>query len=352
MTGSGQDSVDLSVVSPCFNEEENVERLYSELTRVLEPSGISYELILVENGSSDRTMELLSGIAAKDPRVKVVQLTRNFSYQGGITAGMEFAAGKNLITIDADLQDPPELIPELYAKAQEGYDVVYGIRRSRQEGFFKRFAYQAFYRLMRKITPFEIPLDAGDFALVTRPVLDAIRSLPERDRFLRGLRAWVGFRSTGIEYDRHARTAGESKFSVVGLFMLAFQGLFSFSFVPIRALFYFGLVVLGLVLPLVGGYVVWRIADPAAWPPGLATLIILNLLQLGLVMAGIGLIGEYLTIVFVEVKARPVFITRELINLSAEPDRPARDVAAPAPPEQASAAEIAPPPAETPSEDE
>lgn len=308
--------VELSVVSPCYNEETNLPRLHAELTRVLGGMGVSYEIVLVENGSVDRSMAIMEELAAADPHVKVVQLSRNFTYQGGICAGMAHAAGRFLVSIDADLQDPPDLIPELHRTALEGgYDIVYGVRRSRQEGFLQTLAYKAFYRLMRFMTPFEVPLDAGDFALIDRPVLDAIRHLPERDRFLRGLRAWVGFRSTGLPYDRRARELGESKFSLVDQFVLAFQGLFSFSFMPLRMLFYAGVAVCAAVGPLTLLYVAWRIMVPTAWPAGVATIVILLLIQIGLTMAGTGLIGEYLAIVFVETKRRPSFITRKLVNL-------------------------------------
>ncbi len=309
--------LELSVVSPCYNEEENIPRLCSELTRVLGSLGVDYEIVLVENGSHDKSMEIMENLAGKDSHIKIVQLSRNFSYQGGISAGLAHAQGMFLVCIDADLQDPVDLIPEMYEKAiTERFDIVYGIRRSRQESAIQRLAYKLFYRVMKIITPFDIPLDAGDFALVSRPVLDAIRELPEKDRFVRGLRAWVGFRSGGIPYDRVARELGESKFSITEQFMLAFQGLFSFSFLPLRILFYFGVVVCVMTAFLIVVYFGWRITNPNAWPAGIATIVLLLLAQIGLSMAGIGLIGEYLAIIFVETKRRPTFITKKLVNMA------------------------------------
>jgi polyisoprenyl-phosphate glycosyltransferase len=309
-------TIDLSIVSPCYNEHANLPRLHAELTRVLSAMDISYEIILVENGSADESMPFLAELAASDSHVKIVQLSRNFTYQGGIAAGMEHASGERLITIDADLQDPVDLIPELYrVSIEDEYDIVYGVRRSRKEGMLRQVGYRMFYRVMRAITPFDVPLDAGDFALVTRRVLNVLRALPERDRFLRGLRAWTGFRSTGVPYDRQARKAGESKFPFSAMILLAFRGLFSFSFMPIRLLFTLGVAILALVIPLIIGYAVWRIVEPSAWPPGIATLVILLFTQIGLTMLGIGLIGEYLSIIFIEVKNRPTYVVRSLINL-------------------------------------
>ena len=309
-------NVVLSVVSPCFNERENIATLYAELRRVLEGAGVSFEVIMVENGSTDGSFDLMLALANDDPRLKVVQLSRNFGYQGAISAGMAHAAGEFLVCIDADLQDPPELIPVMLERAlSEGCDIVYGVRRSRQEGPLRSLSYKAFYRLMQRITPFDMPLDAGDFALINRTVLDTLLALPEKDRFLRGLRAWVGFHSVGIPYDRRARTAGESKFSPVGLFVFALQGLFSFSFLPVRMLFNLGVAICLMIVPLIIGYTVWRVLVPSAWPPGVATILILLLTQIGLTMAGIGLIGEYLSIIFVEVKRRPTFVTRRRVNL-------------------------------------
>ena len=308
-------SIDLSIVSPCYNERENLHRLHAELTRVVRAMGVRYEIILVENGSADDSMAMLREIARQDPHVKVVQLSRNFSYQGGIAAGMAHASGERLITIDADLQDPVDLIPELYrTSVDDDVDIVYGVRRSRKEGAVRQLGYRWFYRLMRAITPFDVPLDAGDFALVTRRVLDVLLALPEKDRFLRGLRAWTGFRSAGVPYDRSARQAGESKFPFSEMILLAFRGLFSFSFLPIRMLFTLGVAVLALVIPTIVGYIVWRIVEPTAWPPGIATLAILLLIQIGLTMLGIGLIGEYLSIIFIEVKNRPIFVVRNVLN--------------------------------------
>ncbi|MFA6146754.1 MAG: glycosyltransferase family 2 protein [bacterium] len=307
----------LSVVVPCYNEQENVPVLCESVAEVLK--SIDYELIVVENGSVDRSMELLERYAAGNSRIRIVQLSRNFTYQGGIAAGMAYARGNYVVTIDADLQDPLDLIPQMLSSAREGgYDVVFGVRRTRQEGIMKQAAYRAFYRLFRWLAPFTIPIDAGDFALMSRRALDAVLDLPERDRFIRGLRAWVGFKTIGIPYDRRARERGKSHFSVGSLFLVAFQGLFSFSFAPLRGLFYAGVAICLAIIPLILGYIAWREYFPGEWPPGVATIIVLQLTTIGIVTAATGLLGMYLSIIFTEVKGRPTYVVERLVNLQAE----------------------------------
>ncbi len=312
---------ELSVVVPCYNEEENVSALCETVAATL--GAVDYELVVVENGSMDRSMELLETYAGKDPRIRIVQLSRNFTYQGGISAGLAHASGRFVVTIDADLQDPLDLVPRMLAAAREGgYDVVFGVRRTRQEGVLKRAAYRAFYRLFRWLAPFPIPVDAGDFALMSRRALDVVLDLPERDRFIRGLRAWIGFKTMGIPYDRAARTRGRSHFSVGGLFLVAFQGLFSFSFAPLRALFYVGVAICLAIIPLTLAYIAWRQFFPGDWPPGIATIVVLQLTTIGIVTASVGLLGMYLSIIFTEVKGRPTYVVERLVNLEAP--KPAR----------------------------
>ena len=310
----GNEAPRLSVVVPCYNEEENIPVLCESVAEVLQ--SVDYELIVVENGSVDRSMELLESYAGRDPRIRIVQLSRNFTYQGGIAAGMAHAIGNYVVTIDADLQDPLDLIPQMLSTAQEGgYDVVFGVRRTRQEGFLKRTSYRAFYRLFRWLAPFPIPVDAGDFALMSRRALEAVLDLPERDRFIRGLRAWIGFKTIGIPYDRRARERGRSHFSVGGLFLVAFQGLFSFSFAPLRGLFYAGVAICLAIIPLTIGYIAWRQFIPGEWPPGIATIVVLQLTTIGIITASTGLLGMYLSIIFTEVKGRPTFVVQRLVNM-------------------------------------
>lgn len=314
----GKDMPELSVVVPCYNEEDNIAVLCESVAEVL--GSIDYELVAVENGSCDRTMELLERYAGENPRIRIVQLSRNFSYQGGIAAGMSHAGGRYLVTVDADLQDPLDLVPKMLSTAEEGgYDVVFGVRRTRQEGVLKQFAYRAFYRLFRWLAPFSIPVDAGDFALMSRRALDAVLDLPERDRFIRGLRAWIGFKTIGIPYDRKARERGRSHFSVGGLFLIAFQGLFSFSFAPLRGLFYAGVSICLAIIPLTVGYVAWRKFFPSEWPPGIATIVVLQLTTIGIVTASVGLLGMYLSIIFTEVKGRPTYVVQRLVNVDQPP---------------------------------
>jgi len=307
------DRPELSVVVPCYDEEENVQVLCESVERTL--GHIDYELVVVENGSTDGSMELLERCASENPRIRIVQLSRNFSYQGGIAAGMTHAAGDYIITIDADLQDPLELVPQMLSTARDGgYDVVFGVRRTRQEGILKRASYRTFYRLFRWLAPFNIPVDAGDFALMSRRALDTVLSLPERDRFIRGLRAWIGFKTVGIPYDRQARERGKSHFSIAALFLVAFQGLFSFSFAPLRGLFYAGVGICVAIIPLTLAYIAWRQFVPSDWPPGVATIIVLQLATIGIVTASVGLLGMYLSIIFTEVKGRPTYIVQRLVN--------------------------------------
>jgi polyisoprenyl-phosphate glycosyltransferase len=220
---------DLSVVIPVYNEEDNIPILYSRLGTILEKTTLEYEIIFVDDGSRDKSLELLQSLAAKDHHVIVVELTRNFGHQVAISAGLDYARGNGAIVMDADLQDPPEVLPQFIAKWREGYDVVYAVREQRKESWFKRAAYAAFYRLLQRVANVEIPLDAGDFCIMDRKVVDLLRSMPERNRFVRGIRSWVGFRQMGLPYERQTRHAGAPKYTFGRLILLALDGLISFS---------------------------------------------------------------------------------------------------------------------------
>ena len=314
-------TIALSVVSSCYDEAPNLPKLHAELTRVLGALGATYEIVLVDNGSTDGSWPLLVDLAARDPHVRVVRLTRNFTFQGGLAAGMAHARGAHLAILDADLQDPADVLVQLYRKAVgEGVDVVYGVRRARKEGLARRAGYAHFYRVRRALTPLEIPADAGDFAVISRRVLDLVLALPERERFLRGLRAWTGFRSVGVPYERAARAGGRSKFGYGELVSLALRSLFSFSFLPLRAFLALGAVLLGLVLPLSAGWLALRPPDPAAWPPGTSAVVLLLVAILGVLALGVGVLGEYVAILFVEAKGRPLFVVDTTLNL--EPKEP------------------------------
>ena len=227
---------DLGVVVPLFDEERVVGTLHRRLSAALSTMGDSYEIVYVDDGSRDATSWLLDEIQADDPRISVIHLSRNFGHQAAVTAGLDHARGRALVVMDGDLQDPPELIPSLVDRWSDGFDVVYAVRRNRKEGPAKRLGYFAFYRILNAISDLAIPLDSGDFCLMDRKVVDAINALPERARFVRGLRTFVGFRQIGVEYDRQARNAGRPKYTFRALVGLAIDGLVSFSGYPLRLL--------------------------------------------------------------------------------------------------------------------
>jgi dolichol-phosphate mannosyltransferase len=300
----------ISVVVPMLNEKANLSILYERLTRVLQASDESYELVLVDDGSTDGTHAEILRLREADPRVKYIRLARNFGHQAALTAGLAHARGDAVIAMDADLQDPPEVIKQLLARWAEGFDVVYAVRRHRKESVAKRIAYTVFYRLLHRVAAVDIPLDAGDFCLMDRRVVDQLNALPERNRFLRGLRTWVGFRQTGIEYERQVRYAGRTQYGFWKLVRLAVDGLVSFSYVPLRISSTVGfLVSLGsLVVGLY--YLILRLAGHRE-PAGFAGIIIAVLFLGGVQLITIGIMGEYVGRIFDEVKDRPVYIVSE-----------------------------------------
>ncbi len=301
----------LSVVIPVFDEAGNLPGLYDRLTAVLEQTGSTYEIIFVDDGSSDTSLSLLRGLAAADARVLVVELARNFGHQVAISAGLDHARGDGVIIMDADLQDPPEVLPEFIAKWHEGHDVVYAIRTQRKEGWLKRGAYALFYRLLRRVASIDIPLDAGDFCIMDRRVVDLLVGMPERNRFVRGIRSWVGLDQVGLAYERHARNAGEPKFTFTRLVYLALDGLVSFSYIPLRVITMlgFGVSLLSIVL---GIFYTIKKLTVGLNPPGFATLTVAIFFLAGMQLITIGVIGEYVGRIFEEVKRRPLYVVRRL----------------------------------------
>jgi dolichol-phosphate mannosyltransferase len=298
-----------SIILPVFNEEDNIQNLYERVKPVMELLKAEYELIFINDGSYDSTKEMLQSLHEKDNHVKVINFSRNFGHQVAVSAGLQHSIGKRVAVLDADLQDPPEVLPEFFKKMDEGFDVVYAIRKKRKESFIKKAAYSMFYRILQKLSNIYIPLDSGDFCVMNERVVKAVNSLPERNRFVRGLRSWVGFKQTGIEYERKSRNAGESKYSFTGLLKLAFDGIFSFSFAPLQLMFYLGSI--SLFLSLVGSIVaVYLRFFTSAYKevPGFATTIILIMFIGGLQMFCMGIMGEYMRRVYDEVKQRPQFI--------------------------------------------
>ena len=307
----------LSIVIPVYNEEAILEELYRRLTAALEKMGESFEVILVDDGSRDRSLEIIRDLRRRDPRYKYLSFARNFGHQIAISAGINFAEGQAVIIMDADLQDPPEELHRFVAKWREGYDVVYAIRRKRKEGLLKRIAYSTFYRLLAMISEIQIPLDSGDFCLMDRRIVELLNRLPERNRFVRGIRSWLGFKQIGLEYERHARYVGTPKYSLRRLFKLAFDGMVSFSTMPLRLASFLGFIVSGLAVLGILFTLAQRIfhslfASLGLEPvPGYATTVILVLFLGGVQLICLGIIGEYLGRIHEEVKQRPLYILQE-----------------------------------------
>src|SRR2546426_1770098 len=243
---AGAMCVDLSVLVPVYNEQETLPELERRLGRMLDGLGLDCEVIAVNDGSADGTLALLRAWSGRDPRVRVIDFSRNFGHQAALYAALCRAQGRAVVLMDGDLQDPPEVIPQMLERWRECHDVVYAVRCKRKEGRLKRLAYAGFYRLFRSMAYVNIPLDAGDFSLLDERVVAVLRQMPERNKFLRGLRTWAGFRQTSLPYEREARYAGQTKYSIAKLFRLALDGIVSYSYVPLRVSYAFGLVVSGM----------------------------------------------------------------------------------------------------------
>jgi polyisoprenyl-phosphate glycosyltransferase len=306
----------ISAVVPVYNEEGNVEALLTRLRAVESALGLDLEIVFVDDGSRDRTVETLRRLWHADRRFRVVRLSRNFGHQTAITAGMEHATGDAVVVMDADLQDPPELVGEMVRRWQEGYDVVYAVRAARKgETLFKRSTAAMFYRLIRRITRVDIPLDTGDFRLVSRRVIEDLRRMPERHRFVRGLVAWVGYPQIGVPYERDERLSGETKYPLWRMARFALDGITSFSFAPLQIATAIGF--LAALSAFVGiGIVLYYRLFTGIPLPGWASVIISVLFLGGVQLITIGIIGEYLGRVYDEVKGRPLYLVQEKIGFS------------------------------------
>lgn len=297
----------LSVIVPLFNEEEIIAKTFEVLEGELR--GIDHELIFVNDGSTDRTREILEGLLSGTPHNKLVNFSRNFGHQAAFSAGMKHATGDAVVIIDGDLQDPPALIRDMLEKWKEGYQVVYAQRRKRKgETFFKRATAHLFYKTLRALTSIDIPIDTGDFRLMDRSVVDQLNNMPERNRFLRGLVCWVGFRRTGILYDRAERTAGKSKYPFRKMTRLAMDGITSFSSTPLKISFYTGLFATFIAFALFVWSVLEKFLNPATTVPGWASLMTAIVFFGGVQLVCIGILGEYIGRIYDEVKQRPLYI--------------------------------------------
>ncbi len=311
----------LSVVVPCYNEQESVAACHARLTAVLQSmeqgaamEQFAWEIVYIDDGSRDATYSLLQQLHIAEPRTAVLRLARNFGHQPAVTAGLAAARGTIVAILDADLQDPPEVLPQMVALWRQGYEVVYGVRALRAgESPFKLWTAKLFYRLLSEFSDVQIPLDAGDFRLLDRRVVNALLAMPERHRLLRAMCSWVGFRQIGLPYQREARFAGTTKYPLWKMVNLAFDGIFSFSTVPLRMLTYLGL--LAACLAFAG--VVWALfvrLFTHHWVQGWATLFIGMLFLSGLQMISLGIMGEYLGRIYTEVKQRPLFVVAEILR--------------------------------------
>ena len=300
----------ISIVSPVYNEEAVLVELHRRVTLVMDEVGEPWELVLVNDGSHDRSAAVIEELHAKDGRVKGISFSRNFGFQIAVTAGLNHAQGDAIILTDADLQDPPETYPAMIAKWREGYEVVYGVHASRVgETWFKLFTAKVFYRLIRRITKIDIPLDTGDFRLMDRRVVQAINNMPERNRFLRGMIPWVGFKQTGVEYERASRFAGESKFgSVRQMLPFALDAITSFSYLPLQLATYLGFIIAVISALAILTVVLLRLFGPENPLIGQATTLVSVLFLGGVQLISLGIIGEYLGRIYDEVKGRPLYL--------------------------------------------
>jgi polyisoprenyl-phosphate glycosyltransferase len=304
----------LSVIIPCFNEEDVLRATHERLTSVLRGMNEDYELIFVNDGSRDATQEILTELQLFDHRVRVLLLSRNFGHQIAVTAGLEEAAGAAVVIIDSDLQDPPELIPQMVQLWRDGNEVVYGVRLEREgESKFKLWTAKVFYRLINRLSETKMPLDAGDFRLIDRKVVSVLKSMPERARFLRGMVSWAGFRQTALPYHRAARHAGDSKYPLRKMVHFATDGIISFSLVPLKLAIWTGFLAIWIAVAGIIVAIVDRLMNKNLIR-GWASLFVAVLFMGGVQLISLGILGEYLGRIYTEVKRRPLYIVQERLG--------------------------------------
>lgn len=301
----------ISIIAPIYNESGSLTELHNRIRKILNTLGESWELILVDDGSTDGSTDLIRKLAGEDKHIRPVIFARNFGHQIAVTAGLDFSRGQAVIIIDADLQDPPELIPELIEKWRESYEVVYAYRTEREgESWFKLVTASIFYRIIYRITDVDIPMDTGDFRLLDRKVVNVINGMRERHRFLRGMSVWVGFKQIGVPYKRAARFAGETKYPIRKMFKFASDAVTSFSYFPLQVATYLGFISAGLSILAIPFVIAMRLAGEQAFL-GQATTLIAVLLLGGVQLISLGVLGEYIGRIFDEAKGRPLYIVAE-----------------------------------------
>jgi polyisoprenyl-phosphate glycosyltransferase len=301
----------ISIIAPIFNESGNILELHRRVTQTMDATGDQWELLFVDDGSTDGSTDMIRHLAQDDPHVRPVIFARNFGHQIAVTAGMDYSRGEAVVIIDSDLQDPPEVIPDLISKWREGFEVVYAVRAEREgETWFKLFTAKLFYRLIYKITDVDIPLDTGDFRLLDRKVVNVLNQMREHHRFLRGMSVWVGFRQIGVPYRRAARYAGETKYPFRKMIRFASDAITSFSYFPLQLATYIGFLSAGLAILAIPVVVVLRLTGSQAFI-GQATTLISVLFLGGVQLISLGILGEYIGRLFQEAKGRPLYIVRE-----------------------------------------
>jgi glycosyltransferase involved in cell wall biosynthesis len=301
-----------SIVAPVYNEAESLPEFVRRVTKVLLEQGEAWELILVDDGSTDGSTDAILEVARSDRRVRPVVFARNFGHQVAVTAGLDYSRGQAVVIMDSDLQDPPELIPELAKRWREGYQVVYAMRSSREgETWFKRFTAALFYRLINRITDVEIPVDTGDFRLLDREAADALCQMRERHRFPRGMAAWIGFRQIGVPYDREPRFAGKTKYPFTRMLRLALNAITSFSYFPLQIATYLGFLFAGVSALAIPVVIILRLSGSQAFF-GQATTLIAVLFLGGIQLISLGILGEYIGRLYDEAKGRPLYVVRKL----------------------------------------
>lgn len=308
----------ISLVIPIHNEQEILPILYERIKTASEDWQDQYEVIFVDDGSQDSSLEIIKDLNSRDNCIKAISFSRNFGHQTAVSAGLQYTTGDVVIVMDGDLQDPPEQIIDFLEKWKQGYEVVYAIRKKRKEMWYKKIAYYSFYRLLNWMSSIKIPLDTGDFCLMDRVIVDHLNSLPERNRFVRGLRAWIGYKQIGIPYERSARLAGEAKYTFKKLLRLAFDGLINFSYRPLQIFTSLGAIISMLSLLAGAYYLLQWFINPALREelPGYTSLIIAVLFLGGVQLISIGVLGEYIGRIFDEVKGRPLFIVSQKIGIN------------------------------------
>lgn len=315
----------ISIVIPILNEEENLDPLYCRLKAAADAWGDRWEIIFIDDGSTDDSASILDRLNRIDRRVKSVSFSRNFGHQTAVTAGLRYARGDAVVIMDADLQDPPQEVAAFIEKWRAGYQVVYGVRRKRKENVLKRAAYYLFYRLLARLAPITIPLDSGDFCLLDRVVVDHLNALPERNRFIRGLRSWIGYHQIGVAYERHGRFAGEVKYTVRKLVRLAADGIINFSYRPLQIIGGFGFLAaffsLGVLAFMLAAWLFnFQVRGiTVSELPGYTSIILSILFIGGVQLVSLGILGEYIGRIFDEVKQRPLYIVRSSIGFPLQP---------------------------------